>query len=45
VITYAGVTLQSADDLTAPTWTNESVASGTPIAPSATKKFYRVRGN
>src|SRR5262245_18169044 len=30
VITYAGGTLRSADNLT-PMWTNESLASGTPI--------------
>jgi Carbohydrate family 9 binding domain-like len=43
VITYAGGTLQSADAVTG-TWNNESAASPVTIQPTATTKFYRVKG-
>lgn len=43
VITYTGGTLQSAPEVTGATWTDENLASGTAIQPTATRKFYRVK--
>ncbi len=44
VITYTGGVLQSAAEVTGAPWMDEaSVASGSVIQPSGTRKFYRVR--